>query len=217
VKTPYFENGTNYCSLNFDWSLLYVNFAASNKSKQLLMKKILCVAAMALSTMAVKAQTSKGQVMVGGNASFNSSKFEDDDDSKVTMIQLNPNVGYFFIDNLAGGLRLSLQSSKYKGGLDDDAYTEFSASPFLRYYFLPVGQKVNVFADASYGMGSAGGDEKESFNQFAFTAGPAVFLTPNTALELGIGYRSLGGDAFGDKRYNTIGLNIGFQIHLGGK
>lgn len=180
------------------------------------MKKILFVALLTVSAAAVQAQTYKGQVMVGGNASFSSSKYEDaDDDSRYTEVQLNPNIGYFFIDNLAGGLRLQLVSAKVKG--EDEGESLFSASPFLRYYFLPATQKVNIFADASYGMGSAGGDEKESFNQFAFSAGPAIFLTPNTALEFGIGYRSLGGDAFGDNRYNSIGLNVGFQIHLGGK
>ena len=179
------------------------------------MKKLLFLSAFAISVFVSSAQTYRGQIMVGGNASFTSSKFEDDDDSKITEIQFNPNVGYFFIDNLAGGIRLSLASTKFED--EDDAESIFSASPFLRYYFLPPSQRVNIFADASFGMGSAGGDEKESFNQFAITAGPAIFLTPNTALEFGVGYRSLGGDAFGDDRYNSIGLNIGFQIHLGGK
>jgi hypothetical protein len=41
--------------------------------------------------------------MVGGNASFQTSKGEDaPDDSRVTTVEFNPNVGYFFIDNLAG-------------------------------------------------------------------------------------------------------------------
>lgn len=180
------------------------------------MKKLLFLGVLAASALAVNAQTYRGQVMVGGNASFTSSKFEDDDDSRVTEIAFNPNIGYFFINNLAGGLRVSLESTKFKG--DDEGESVFSASPFLRYYFLPPAQRVNIFADASFGIGSAGGDEKESFNQFAISAGPAIFLTPNTALEFAVGYRSLGGDAFGDDtRYNSIGLNVGFQIHLGGK
>jgi hypothetical protein len=55
-----------------------------------------------------------------------------------------------------------------------------------------------------------------SFNQFAFMAGPAVFLTPNTALEFALQYRSAGGDAFGgNDRQNNFGINVGFQVHLG--
>ncbi|MDQ3682596.1 MAG: outer membrane beta-barrel protein [Bacteroidota bacterium] len=179
------------------------------------MKKIFLVAFAFISIVA-DAQIYKGQFMVGGNAGFQTSKGEDaPDDSRVTTVEFNPNVGYFFIDNLAGGLRLSLSSYKEKG--EDEGFTSLLAAPFIRYYFLPAVQKVNLFADASFGAGSFGGDDKESFNQFSISAGPAVFLTPNTALEFGIGYRSQGGDAFGgEKRYNTIGLNIGFQIHLGG-
>jgi hypothetical protein len=75
---------------------------------------------------------------------------------------------------------------------------------------------VNVFADASYGFGSMKDGDSESFNQFAFMAGPAIFLTPNTALEFALQYRSEGGDAYGgDDRLNNFGINVGFQIHLG--
>lgn len=181
------------------------------------MKKILFVSLFAVSAVVASAQVNKGQWLVGGNAGFESSKYGDVDNSKVTSFTLSPNAGYFFVDNFAGGLRLALESTKTKG-LSDEAYTSFSLSPFLRYYFLPAAEKVNIFADASYGFGSEGRDDKESFNQFSIMAGPAVFLTPNTALEFAVGYKSVGGDAIGgNDRYNTIGLNIGFQIHLNKK
>ena len=175
------------------------------------MRKILLAVLLVSVTTIGSAQIYKGQYMVGGNASFTSSKFSDIDGS-TTDVTISPNFGYFFINNLAGGLRLSFLSSKEE---DQEAYTEFSGAPFLRYYFLPTAQKVNIFAEASYGFGSAGTDDKESFNQYAFMAGPAIFLTPNAALEFGLLYSSTGGDAFGDIRLNTFGLNIGFQIHLG--
>jgi len=179
------------------------------------MKKIVFAALFAATASVASAQINQGQWMVGGTAGFESSKYGDVDDSKVTSFTFSPNAGYFFINNLAGGLRLSLESQKYKS--NDEAYSSFNLAPFVRYYFLPAAQKVNVFADASYGFGSEGDDEKESFNQFSIMAGPAIFLTPNTALEFAIGYKSAGGDAIGgDDRYNSIGLNVGFQIHLGG-
>ncbi len=178
------------------------------------MKKVFIVAALAMAAVSAQAQINKGQFMIGGTLGVNSSKFGDDG-TRVTNTNINPNVGYFFINNLAGGLRLDVESQKVK---DQDADSRFAISPFVRYYFLPAAQKVNVFADASFGIGSAGGDDKESFNQFSIMAGPAVFLTPNVALEFAVGYKSLGGDFYGnDERNNTIGLNVGFQIHLGGK
>ena len=178
------------------------------------MKKVLFAAFLLVSSNAIFAQVNKGQFLVGGNAGFNSSKRGDE---KLTSFWVSPNAGYFFIDKLAGGLRLNFTSDKAKGA--EDAYTSFGIAPFVRYYFLDAAQKVNVFADASYGFDKEGGDKKESGNQYTISAGPAIFLSPNTALEFALFYNSKGGDLHeniaGDRR-NTFGLNIGFQVHLGG-
>jgi hypothetical protein len=179
------------------------------------MKKVLLAAFLLVSSNAIFAQINQGQWMVGGNINFTSSKFGDDDDSKVTSFNISPNAGYFIIDKLAAGLRLGFTRTKVETA--DDATTDFSLAPFVRYYFLDAAKKVNVFADGSYGFGKAGGDDKEGYNFFQFMAGPAIFLTPNTALELALFYRSEGGDLYGDDdRLNHFGVNIGFQIHLGG-
>lgn len=175
------------------------------------MKKVLFAALMTIAVQGVFAQVNKGQWLVGGNASFASHK---QDDVKATEFTFSPNAGYFFIDKLAGGLRVDLASFKYK---DADANSRFLVSPFVRYYFLDAAQKVNLFADASYGFGSVKSEgESESQNGFAISAGPAIFLTPNTALEFALQYRSMGGDYYGDDNLNSFGVNIGFQIHLGG-
>lgn len=179
------------------------------------MKKVLLAAFLLTSSNAIFAQINQGQWMVGGNINFTSSKFGDDDDNKVTSFNINPNAGYFFIDKLAAGLRLGFESTKVKSA--DDATVDWSLAPFVRYYILDAGQKVNVFADGSYGFGKYGAADKESYNFFQFMAGPAIFITPNTALELALFYKSEGGDLYGDDdRFNHFGLNIGFQIHLGG-
>ena len=98
---------------------------------------------------------------------------------------------------------------------DEDATSSFAVAPFVRYYFMPAAGKVNIFADASYGFGSMKEGDSRSFNQFTVSAGPAVFLSPNTALEFALQYNSAGGDAYGDDRMNVFGVNIGFQVHLG--
>ncbi|AXY74945.1 hypothetical protein D3H65_13520 [Paraflavitalea soli] len=175
------------------------------------MKKVLFAALMTIAVQGVFAQVNKGQWLVGGSAGFESHKRGE---VKATQFTFSPNAGYFFIDKLAGGLRVDLTSLKYKG---EDASSEFLISPFVRYYFLEAAQKVNVFADASYGFGSVkDGGESASQNGFAISAGPAIFLTPNTALELAVQYRSMGGDAYADDNLNTFGFKVGFQIHLGG-
>ena len=159
----------------------------------------------------------KGDWMAGGNAGFNHTK---EGDLKTTSIELSPNVGYFFMNNLAGGLRMGIGSEKQEINSNESTMSGFHVGPFARYYFLPGTQKINVFADAMYGFGQTKhesdlGEGKAKYSQFGIMAGPAIFLTPSTALEIGVGYNSQKvKDA--DDASNTIGVNIGFQIHLGG-
>jgi hypothetical protein len=176
------------------------------------MKKLLIAAIVLFISNAGYSQINKGQWMAGGSVSFESGKTGSAENTKYTMFDLSPDAAYFFINNFAGGLRVNLSTQKYKL---DEAFTRILVSPFVRYYFLPAAQKVNILADASYGFGSVKQGNNQSFNQFAVAAGPTVFLTQNTALEFLIKYSSTGGDAFGDDRANTIGLNVGFQVHLG--
>ena len=181
------------------------------------MKKLLIAFSMIVSVSTVSAQINKGQWLVGGNAGFTSSK---DGDYKTSTVQFSPNVGYFFINNLAGGLRLNVSSEKNKFNDYETTETGTSIAPFVRYYFLPAAQKVNVFADASYSFGSmkykeeGEEDQKANVNGFTISAGPAIFLTPNTALELTLGYNSSKiEDA--EESTGTFLFGVGFQIHLG--
>lgn len=177
------------------------------------MKKVLFAALMTIAVQGVFAQVNKGQWLVGGNVSFSSDKWGDDDASKSTSFDFSPNAGYFFIDKLAGGLRLTFSSDKVKSA--DKANTTLLVAPFARYYFLPAAQKVNILADASYGFGSTGTSDKASLSGFTLAAGPAIFLSPNTALEFTVGYQSYKLEDVDDRR-NSFGVNVGFQVHLGG-
>lgn len=179
----------------------------------MLMKQLLFTLLLTGTAMLASAQIRQGQFMVGGTAAFLNSQYANDGGANTTIIQLNPNAGYFFIDNLAGGVRVEFASMKTKDA--DAATTSFLAAPFVRYYFLPSAQKVNLFLDGSYGFGAMGSNDKQELNSYAFSAGPAIFLTRNTALEFSLLFRSEGGNAIGPNRLNTFGLNVGFQIHLG--
>ncbi len=172
---------------------------------------------MIFSLSTVSAQIYKGQWLVGGNVAFTSSK---EGDYKTTTFQFSPNAGYFFINKLAGGLRLNINSAKEKFNDVESTATTTSIAPFARYYFLPAAQKVNVFADASYSIGSMKYEEddedeqKVNVNGFTFSAGPAFFLTPNTALEVTLGYNSSKVED-ADESTGTFLFGVGFQIHLG--
>lgn len=183
------------------------------------MKKLLFFAVFALlaSTSFAQGNINKGDWMVGGDASFN---YEKQGDYKTTNIGFMPNVGYFFINNFAGGLRINVSSSKNEFLTQESTSSGFNIGPFVRYYFLPSSQKVNLFADAGFGFGqikssSGSFDSKSTFTQFGIKAGPAIFLTPSSALEIALGYNSNKYENVSD-RENGFGIHIGFQIHLGG-
>jgi hypothetical protein len=177
------------------------------------MKKIFMVAVATILFQAGFSQVNQGNWLVGGNAGFSSSKYGE---LKTSTVEFSPNAGYFFIDNFAGGLRLDIQSVKQKMGSMDQKASSTSIAPFVRYYFLPASQKVNVFADASYGFGSMKADEGErvSISGYSIMAGPAIFLSPNTAFEVTVGYGSTKVED-DDERTNTFQFGLGFQIHLG--
>jgi hypothetical protein len=177
------------------------------------MKKIFMVAVATILIQAGFAQVNQGQWLVGGNAGFSSSKYGE---VKTSSFKFAPDAGYFFIDNFAGGLRFDIQSMKQKVGTLEQKASSTSIAPFVRYYFLPASQKVNVFADASYGFGSMKADEGESVNisGYSIMAGPAIFLSPNTALEVTLGYGSTKIEE-DTERTNTFQFGVGFQIHLG--
>lgn len=54
-------------------------------------------------------QITRENWLVGGNGSFTVFKVRDE---KSRYLQLSPNIGYFFIDKLAAGLKLSYEYNK---------------------------------------------------------------------------------------------------------
>lgn len=158
-------------------------------------------------------QLMKGSFLVGGGVSFQSSKYSEGS-TTTTRFLLAPNGGYFFIDKLAGGIRTSLS---YQSN-DGDTRFDILAGPFARYYFLPPGRQVNILLDGSFMIGS---EKYQNFaadtkTEYGIAAGPAFFINPHIAIEAMIGWRSL---KYKDDagRYNTVGMSIGFQLHLPSK
>jgi hypothetical protein len=183
------------------------------------MKKLLVATLCAISASAAFSQgnINKGDWMLGGSAGFNSSKYGA---YKATNFGLSPDAGYFFMRNLAAGMGISISTGKSKDIYDETTGWGFGMSPFVRYYFLRSSEKINLFADGSFGYtySKTDGrlyDYKGSSTMFAIKAGPAIFLTPATALELTIGYSSIKVKDIADT-HNNFGFSAGFQIHIPG-
>ena len=172
------------------------------------MKKILLAICLFVCVGSLTAQVQKNDWLIGGSTKFSSNKTAD---LKTTMFEFSPNAGYFFVNNFAGGLRTTITSVKVES---EDAISSTLISPFLRYYFLPGDNKVNIMLDGSFGFGSTSalGDSKGQ-SGFGFAAGPAIFLNKHTALEFTLGYNSIKSKDDPD-RSNTFTVGAGFQFHL---
>lgn len=198
------------------------------------MKKTITLSAFALSVFIAQGQTSKGSWLVGGGLAYTSSTEKQSGasgSSSTTIFQLTPDFGYFFIDNLAAGLGLNLNSSdnpaSSSGGIST-SYTIFTAGPIVRYYFgAGTNLKFFLHADAAWGsaklsINSGGVPDQPSLpiSEYEGKAGAAIFLNKNVALEFSAGYQSMtekdntGGD---NLKYITgsVILGLGFQVYLG--
>jgi len=171
------------------------------------MKKIILCLAIIVSIKAYS-QTDKGSWLLGGSASFSSSKPTYGD--ATTMLSITPTIGYFIKKNLAVGAQATLQNIT-----SSNIATSFS--PFIRYYFLPMGSNAKLFANASYGWGnySLYGGSYTAVSTWEISAGPSIFLNKNIALELTLSYAADALTYYGTTR--TIRLNTGFQIHFNKK
>jgi hypothetical protein len=160
------------------------------------MKKVLLTVFAACLVFAASAQISKGTIMLSGSSNLNFISNNEDagDDSNFT---LSVKGGYFFIDNLAGGL--NIYYDKYSEA--DDATV--GIGPFLRYY---VQGKIFIGAGFnSYSQGDFSG------SQIPLEVGYAWFLNDAVAIEPNLNYSIYGGDLEGA----SFGLNVGISVYLG--
>ncbi|MES2893192.1 MAG: outer membrane beta-barrel protein [Bacteroidota bacterium] len=168
-------------------------------------------------------QTTKGNFLVGGKINFESVKDKNyySPDYASTNFIFSPNIGYFIVDNIAGGFRLDLGAYNSGNRLVETRYRTTSISPFLRCYFLPVQRKVNAFLDAGYlyqktrWRNLQSPEYVEKSHGFSIMAGPAIFLSKQIAVEFTVGFKHTKLNAFEATRSNTFNSGVGLQIHLG--
>ncbi|MFZ6023976.1 MAG: hypothetical protein ACOYVG_05915 [Bacteroidota bacterium] len=127
-------------------------------------------------------------------------------------LQVKPNVGYFFIDKLAAGIKIGVDTKGAKGGPSD---TDFNLGPFFRYYLLNPEKNVNVITEAGYlyGFETGTASGKTQKNTLSLSAGPVIYFNTVVGMEILISYSTYKYTIVTGSN-NTIMVSIGLQVHL---
>lgn len=191
---------------------LPLNLLICKLLKQLAMKKIFLSLISICFLFVSKGQITKGNWLVGGSGTISRQQEELlGSDVKSTSIQLNPNLGYFIIDKFSIGLKPGFEHVNLKTNTYKDQTTSWAVGPFARYYFLPVNNQTNLFAETAYQYSSS--SKGSSQDLFLFSAGPVIYFNSSVGLELTGNYRI-------DRLHNvetsakTFFMAIGLQVHL---
>lgn len=179
------------------------------------MKKMIFAGALVILASATKAQTEKGNLMVGGT--LGGINFSSTGSNQVFSIGVSPNIGKFVIDNLAVGGSLDMMYTKPK---DVNGSFDFGVAPLVRYYFMREGAN-GLYGQARFGVGVHTFDDENPATDNSSTTllygvgvGYNRFFTKNVALEVGLGYTAYDPTRDNLKTTHNVGLNVGFQIFL---
>ena len=137
----------------------------------------------------LSAQTEKGTWLLGGSAGYVRS-------SSVGVVTITPSVGYFLIDNVAGGAQINFLGAK--------SGSYFSIGPFGKYYFLGD-ERGKLYALAGLNVGGGSGSKFDT--GYNIGGGYALFLNESISIDMGAHF-----DKIGSKGIFTLGA--GFQIHF---
>jgi Outer membrane protein beta-barrel domain len=163
------------------------------------------VAAMLIVSVA-NAQTDKGDWMVGGNMTINTT-------SNNSQFTLQPSGGYFFAKNFAAGSELTLSFGKF----GDEKTSKVGVGPFARYYFELKSSdfKPLIHADFTFAnlvTKSLGLKTSNTVTSFFIGAGGAYFINSNVALEAVAGFNR--SKVENESPEGGFLFRIGFQVHL---
>ncbi len=146
----------------------------------------------------------QGTINAGGSISFESYKWHSDADA-TTTISFAPQVGYFFMDNIAADLLLNYTSIS-----NDGDHSIFAFGIGGRYFFN------QIYGGLGFMMESSDNEFKQTANYLDIKAGYLHPLVDNVFIDAGLLYRmgvgEYGGDAEGDNEESLFKINIGLQI-----
>lgn len=143
-------------------------------------------------TIFVHAQTSSGNMMVGGSIGFSSVAREGGSVNDASSFTFAPSFGYFISDNLAIGTSLTFSSNRTGTGSAKTVSSSFGVGPFARYYKFTGNENFAIFGQAGLSFASGktdpafGNVTKNNSITFSLFPGAAYFFNEHWAMELAI-------------------------------
>lgn len=162
-------------------------------------KLVLFVSALIVSTVAFS-QVEKGDVSGTANVSFTNMKAEGTD--AITMAQFNLRAGYFFTQNIEGGLTLSITNAA--------DITSTGIGPYAVYNFLTADAKFLPYLGANFLNFNTGVDGADAINQVGGFGGVKYFLTEVVNVDASLNYTTWLGDYSGSSLTFNLGIGINF-------
>lgn len=114
-------------------------------------KLLLSLTAVCALALGANAQTEKGTIILGGTASYQSTKSDADGARSAQNLNLVPNAGYFVADNFALGTGVGYNYSKSATANPVGQNESVVVSPFGRYY-VGLSDQFKFFGQASVPM-----------------------------------------------------------------
>ncbi len=168
------------------------------------MKKTILILTFFLIAINLKAQTTQGNWMFGGDAILQGYKFENQEKFKY-YAEIFPKAGYFIKDQFVIGSEVGIYISEV------NFYT--SLVPFVRYYLFNNEKIINPFIESGIGFENISNRKNSQPDitelMYQFKIGSSIFFTNSVALNLTLNYKK---NSF---RFDEeLSVAIGFQIHL---
>jgi hypothetical protein len=165
------------------------------------------------------AQITKGNWMMGGQFSFsyrnekiinnNGDLNFSTDNVDLFQILIEPRIGYFLKDKIAIGLKIGFENTFTNQLPISIENSQFSFSPYIRYYFLNIDSNYNLFIEPSYYRYTyrpLGNNEG-----YGLSIGYVYFLNSSVGIESMINYQNRKSNQL---NVNSLLIGLGFQIHL---
>ena len=153
------------------------------------MKKLFVFISLVLLNISIFAQSpiSEGVYTISGSISYSSQSYDQVSNSDNTF-SFNPQLGYFFIDNLYTALSLNYMNHSF----NSTSQNYYGIGPALRYYFEV--EKIKPFLGLSFIYNKQTGNNgivSISSTEWKISGGADYFITKSFALEASLNYSFL--------------------------